>query len=247
VIDLQGKRALVTGGSRGIGAGIARLLAQAGAELVLGYRADERSAQATVEAIEATGGRARAIAANLVRPEEVKALFAEAGGPLDVLVHCAALGAFKDVLAVRPAQWDLTFEAGPRAFLLCVQQAVPLLRPGGAIVAVSSLGSQRVVPAYGAHGASKAALEALVRGLALELLPRGIRVNAVSGGLVDTDGVRHHPGFEAMRTEAERRSPAGRIGTPEDIARAVLFLASPLAGWIVGQTVVADGGASLSM
>ncbi len=248
-LDLSGRRALVTGASRGIGAAIAKLLAENGAHVHLGYREDERGAEATRRSIEETGGRATLAKGNLARPEEIRALVSAIGeeGPLDILVHNAALGSFKDVLDVRANQWDLTLAINARALLHLAQEARPLLEGrGSSIVAVSSLGSTRVVPSYGAIGVSKAALEALVRSLAVELAPKGIRVNAVSAGLVDTASVRLHPDFDALEASSLRRTPLGRLGAAEDVARAVLFLVSPLAAWVVGQTLVADGGLSLS-
>jgi enoyl-[acyl-carrier protein] reductase III len=134
-----------------------------------------------------------------------------------------------------------------RALLLCAQQAAAVLRPGGAIVSISSLGSGRVVPAYGAIGASKAALESLTRSLAVEMAPAGVRVNAVSGGVVDTASIRHHPGWEELGARAKAQTPSGRLGTPEEIASVVLFLCSPAASWIAGQTIVVDGGMSLRL
>jgi enoyl-[acyl-carrier protein] reductase III len=213
--------------------------------VLLAYRSDDASAGATRDAIVREGGRASLLRANLARPEEVRALFAEAGGRLDVLVHAAALGSFKPTLAVRANQFDLTLSVGARAFLLCVQQAAPMMGDGGRIIAVSSLGSSRVVPSYGVLGVAKAALEALVRSLAVEMAPRGIRVNAVSAGLVASTSVQNHPEYERLVREAEARTPLGRLMRPEELADAVLLLCSPQADWIVGQTIVADGGVSL--
>lgn len=250
LLNFSGRRALVTGGGRGIGAAISRLLAAAGAEIVAGYRADEASAEATREAIRAAGGSARVVRANLVHPEEVRALVAAAteAGPLDVLVHAAALGSFKPLLETRPNQWDLTFGVNARAFLLLAQQAAPVMREdGSSMVALSSLGAGRFVPRYGAIGPSKAALEALVRSLAVELAPRRIRVNAVSAGLIENSSLRLHPDHEALVAASLGRTPAGRLGSAEDVARVVLFLASPLSTWVTGQILVADGGASLPL
>lgn len=246
-VDLTGRRALVTGGTRGIGAVIARELARCGAEVLLNYRADEASAEATRDAIVADGGRAELMRANLAHPDEIKALFARVRerGALDVLVHNAALGSFKPVMELRANQWDLTMSVGARALLLAAQQSAPLMPPGGRIVAVSSLGSGRVVPSYGAIGVTKAALESLVRYLAVELRPRGINVNGVSAGLIASTSVAHHPDYERLAAAAVARTPAGRLGRPDELAGVVLLLLSPLADWIVGQTLVADGGASL--
>ncbi|HVO51620.1 MAG TPA: SDR family oxidoreductase [Thermoanaerobaculia bacterium] len=248
--DFTGKRALVTGGTRGIGAAVARALARGGASLVLGYRSDEISARAMAAAIEEEGFESPALVpANLVHPEEARRLAAAAaaGGPVDFLVHAAALGTFKPALDVRANQWDLTFSVGTRSFLLLAQAVAPSMPRGGRLVALSSLGSVRVLPGYGALGPSKAALEAVVRQLAMELGPAGILVNAVSAGLVDTPSVRLHPDFDALAARSAAASPLGRIGTPEDVARVVVFLLGPLSGWITGQTILADAGASLGV
>lgn len=246
VPDLAGKRALVTGGTRGIGLAISSALAREGAHVTMGYRTDAASAERAVTAIRAEGGSASAVARNLAVPEEVRALVEEACGEegLDVLVHDAALGSFKPVLDLKPNQWDLTLSVNARALLLLVRAAEARMRAGGRVLAISSLGSARVVPSYGAIGVSKAALEALVRSLAAELAPRGITVNAVSAGLVETDGVKLHPAFDALREAAIARSPSGRLTTAEEVAGAVLLLASPLAAGITGQVLVVDGGLS---
>jgi len=165
---------------------------------------------------------------------------------LDALVHSAALGVFKPVSQLRPKDWDISMDVNARAFLTLTQGALPLMKThGGAIVAISSLGAGHFTPDYGAVGISKAALENLVRYLAVELAEHKIRVNAVSGGLVDTESLRHFPKFETMKKECLTRTPAGRIGAPEDIANVVSFLLGPGSGWIVGQTLIADGGYSL--
>lgn len=247
-LNLHGKRALVTGGSRGIGAAIALRLARAGAHVFVNYRRDDASARDTEAAILASGGAVTLLRANLVDASDIGAMFrgiAEAGG-LDILVHSAALGSFKPAADVRANQWDLTMTVNARALLSCAQQAAPLMEGrGGKIVALSSSGSARVIPNYGAIGISKAAVEALVRYLAVELAPRGIHVNAVAAGLVDTASIRLHPHYAQLEAGARERTPLRRIATPDDIARVVLFLCSPLANWIVGQTIIADGGYSL--
>jgi len=244
--DFSGRTALVTGGSRGIGAAVSVALARCGARVVINYRADAASAQETVRRIEADGGSASAECANLAHPDAVRELFEKLPGPLDFLVHNAAIGSFKPVLDVRPNQWDLSLSVNARALLLCAQSALPRMDGrGGAIVAVSSLGSTRVVPEYGAIGASKAAMESLVRSLAVELAPRGIRVNAVAGGVIDGPTIRRHPRAAELIDRAREHAPAGRLGTAEELAAAVLFLCSPLSAGIAGQTIVVDGGASL--
>jgi enoyl-[acyl-carrier protein] reductase III len=248
--DLTGRRALVAGGSRGIGCAVASLLARCGARVYINYSRDDASAESTRQRIARDGGTATLVKANLIRPEEVRSLFGAVGeaGGLDILVHAAALGSFKPALDVRANQWDLTLAVSARSFLLCVREAVGLMTaPGGRIVALSSLGSGRAVPAYGAIGAAKAALESLTRSLAVELAPRGIRVNAVSAGPIETESLRLHPAYPALEAQVRQRTPAGRPGTVLDVANVVLFLCSPLADWIVGQTIVADGGLSVTL
>jgi len=244
--DLRGRVAVVSGGTRGLGRAISLALAASGARLVLGYRADAAAAEEAARACQDLGAEVRTVAANLVHPEEARGLVAAAGDRVDVLVHSAALGSFKPLLDVKPAQWDLTLAVNARAFLLLAREASERMPDGGRLVALSSLGGSRFIPEYGAIGPSKAALESVVRTLAVELGPRGILVNAVSAGLVPTASVKLHPRYEELAAHARAAAPLGRLGTPEDVASAVLLLLSPLAGWITGQTLVVDGGASLA-
>ena len=247
-LDLAGKRALVTGGSRGIGAAICKVLARSGADVFVNYRADEKGAQEVIGQIQSSGGSAAAAPANLVHPSEIRGMFETvlASGPLDILVHNAAIGSFKPTLEVRPNQWDLSLSVNARAFLVCAQEAAAGMPSGGRIIALSSLGGGRAIPFYGAIGASKAALESLTRSLAVELGPRRITVNAVSAGLVDTESIRSHPGYAGLERAALARTPLGRLGTTDDVAAVVLFLCSPLSEWITGQVLVADGGLSVT-
>jgi enoyl-[acyl-carrier protein] reductase III len=245
--DFSGRRALVTGASRGVGAAIAVALGRCGARVYVHYREQDEGAGRTCGQIESAGGSASKIRANLVHPEEIRAMFGEIRkeGALDFLVHSAALGTFKPLLDLRTNQWDLSLSVNARSFLLCAQQAVDGMPAGGRIVAISSLGSGRVLPAYGAIGVSKAALESLTRSLAWELGSKGIRVNAIAAGVIDSPTIRLHPRADEIVSRALEQTPAGRLGTGEDIARVVLFLLSPLAEWITGQTLIADGGMSL--
>lgn len=247
-VDLRGRQALVTGASRGLGAVIAQTLAAAGAHVYLNYVRSHAEATRIKAAIEDAGGQATLAPANLAQPEAIRRLFAETIGPtLDILVHNAAIGSFKPVRDVRANQWDLTMHVNARALLVCAQEATTRLEAsGGRIIAVSSLGSTRVVPAYGAIGLSKAALESTVRYLGVELAPRGVRVNAVTAGLLDLPSVRQHPAFDAMAASARAHSPEQRLGTATEVADVVLLLCSPRANGIVGQTIVVDGGASLT-
>jgi NAD(P)-dependent dehydrogenase (short-subunit alcohol dehydrogenase family) len=247
LLDLGGKRALVTGGSRGVGAAVATALGAAGAHVLVGYRTNEAAARATLAALAAAGGTGELAPANLVHPDEARALGARAtaDGGLDVLVHAAALGSFKPLAELRPNQWQLTLDTDARGFLLVAQAVGSQMPAGGRIVALSSSGGQRVVPGYGAIGIAKAALEATVRGLAVELGPRGITVNAVAGGLVTASSIAGHPAYADFAATVLARTPLGRLARADDLVGAVLLLLSPRAGWITGQTLTADGGAGL--
>jgi len=240
--------ALVTGGSRGIGRAIAERLAATCAETVIvNYLQNDAEAEKTSKLIAAQNARCVLAKANLLYPEEIDKLFEQIKASvdhLDAFVHGAALGTFKPLLTIKPNQWDLTMNINARAFLLCVQKVAPLM-PAGKIVALSSLGSQRVVPNYGAMGPTKSALEAMIKYLAVELAPVGIQVNGVSGGFIQTDSITKFPEAEKFIEEVRRRTPAQRLGAPDDIAGVVMFLLSPAASWIYGQTIVADGGLSL--
>jgi len=241
--------ALVTGGSRGIGRATALELTQHGMGTVaIAYVENETAAAATCREIEAAGVRAHAIRANLGSPAGVDQMFDELGlvtDTLDVLVHCAALAAFKPLTETRPNQWDITMNTNARSFLAAAQRALPLMRAGGCMVAVSSLGAVRALPHYGAMGPTKAALESIVRTLAVELAPRRIRVNAVSAGLVSDTGLTSLPGSAAAVAAASERTPLGRIAKPGEIASVIAFLCDPASNWITGQTIIADGGWSL--
>jgi enoyl-[acyl-carrier protein] reductase III len=171
--------------------------------------------------------------------EQVAAL-----GPLDVLVHNAATGVIKPALETEDKHWDWTLNANARALLSLTRLVAPSMPEGSSIVAISSLGSVRVLENYTLVGTSKAALEALVRYLAVELAPRGIRVNAVSAGVVSTGALEHFPNREEMLASGAR-NPVGRLVTPDEVAGVVAFLASPDAEMIRGQTIVIDGGWSL--
>jgi enoyl-[acyl-carrier protein] reductase III len=166
-------------------------------------------------------------------------------GPLDAVVHCAATGVIRPALETTDKHFDWTLAANARAFLSLARAAAPQMPAGSSLVAVSSLGSTRVLENYVLVGTSKAALEALVRYLAVELAPQGIRVNAVSGGVVETGALDHFPNREQMLSGSLARTPAGRLVEPGDVADVVAFLCSPAAQMIRGQTIVVDGGFSL--
>ena len=243
-MTFAGASVFVTGGSRGIGKAIALRFAREGAARVaIGYLRNDRAAEETAEELRAAGAQPVLVRGN-VTSERVLAEVA-ALGPLDVLVHNAATGVIRPALETEDKHWDWTMNANARALLQLARAAVPQMREGSSIVAISSLGAQRTLENYVLVGASKAALEAVVRYLGVELAPRGIRVNAVSGGLVETGALEHFPNREEMLAMARERTPAGRMVAPDDIAGAVAFLCSPDAKMVCGQTLVVDGGFSL--
>jgi enoyl-[acyl-carrier protein] reductase III len=232
----------VSGGTRGIGRAIALRCARDGAKRVaLGYLRNDRTAEETAEELRALGTEVTLVRGNVTSgrvADEVAAL-----GPLDVLVHNAATGVIRPALETEDKHWDWTMNANARALLQLSRAAAPQMPDGSSIVAISSLGAQRVLENYVLVGTSKAALESVVRYLAVELAPR-IRVNAVSGGVVETGALEHFPNREEM-LRAGRSNPVGRLVEPDDIAGAVAFLCSPDATMIRGQTLIVDGGYSL--
>ena len=242
-MSFAGASVLVTGGSRGIGKAIALRFASLGAKRVaIGYMRGDRAAEETKGELRALGAEPVLVRGNVASQRVVDEVVEL--GPLDVLVHAAATGVIRPALETEDKHWDWTLSANARALLSLARAAAPAMPSGSSIVGLSSLGSTRVLENYALVGASKAALEALVRYLAVELAPSGIRVNAVSAGVVETGALEYFPNREAM-LEMGRRNPVGRIVTPVDIAGAVTFLCSPEAEMIRGQTVVVDGGWSL--
>jgi enoyl-[acyl-carrier protein] reductase III len=232
----------VTGGSRGIGRAIALRFARDGAKQVAsGYLRNDTAAEQTAEELRALGAEPTLVRGNVTSQrvlDEVAAL-----GPLDVLVHNAATGVIRPALETEDQHWHWTLNANARALLQLARVAAPSMPDGSSIVALSSLGAQRVLENYVLVGTSKAALESLVRYLGVELAPR-IRVNAVSGGVVETGALEHFPNREEM-LRAGAANPVGRLVTPDDIAGAVAFLCSKDADMIRGQTIIVDGGFSL--
>jgi len=246
---LAGKVALVTGASRGIGRAIARKLASAGCDVAVNYFNSHEQAESVCEEIRALGRRACALHGNVASPESVDEIieaFCHHFDHLDILVNNAASGVLKPAREMTLKQWRWCMETNALALNLLTQRAVPLMSSGGRIVAMSSLGASRAIPGYGFVGASKAALESLVRTLAQELGPLGIRVNAVSAGPVDTDALRYFPNREELLRSFADRAPAGRALTPEDVAGTVYLLCLPEADMVTGHTLVVDGGFSVS-
>jgi len=242
-MSFEGASVLVTGGSRGIGKAIAVRFASLGAKRVaVGYMRGDTAAEETADELRSLGAEPVLVRGNVASTrvaEDVATL-----GRLDVLVHAAATGVIRPALETDDKHWDWTLSANARALLSLTRAAAPAMPKGASVVGISSLGSVRVLDNYTLVGVSKAALETLVRYLAVELAPRGIRVNAVSAGVVETGALEHFPNKDAM-LEMGARNPVGRLVTPEDVAGVVTFLCSPEADMIRGQTVVIDGGWSL--
>jgi len=246
---LAGKVALVTGASRGIGRAIAHKLATAGCDVAVNYYNSADEAEALCAEIRGMGQRACALQASVGIPESVADMFAELArhfDHLDIVVSNAASGVLKPALEMTLKHWRWCLETNALALDLLAQRAVPIMPPGGRIIALSSLGASRAMPHYGFIGASKAALESLVRTLAQELGPRQIRVNTVSAGVVDTDALRYFPNREELLANFAHRPPAGPVLTPQDVERAVYLLCLPEAAMINGHTLVVDGGFAIS-
>ena len=248
-LKLRGKRALVTGSSRGIGRAIALSLADFKVDVAINFFRNRSAAERVAAEIESRGARPLLVKGNIADPEHVARIFAEirdVWGGLEVVVSNAASGVLKPVSELTLHHFHWTMDINAAALLPVVQEFLKLPSTGDkVVVAVSSLGAVRAIPNYTAVGASKAALESMVRHLAAELAPHGVRVNAVSAGTVDTDALKHFPNREQLLDESRRRTPAGRLISPQDVANAVVFLCTEFASMIHGQTLLVDGGYSI--
>ncbi len=244
---LRGKTAVITGSGRGIGRAIALELAENGANVAVNYFRHKAEAEETARAVEERGGRAVVIKAHVGDEEQIKRLVAEAAeafGGVDIFIGNAALGQLKPVVEQGTKGWDFTLNVNARSILLGAQAAAPyMIRRGwGRIIGITSIGSTRVLPEYSVVGISKAAIEALIRSLAVELAPHGIVCNAISPGVVETEALDFFPRKDQMIAHAKEFTPGGRLVTPEDVARLVAWLCTDDAKMIVGQTIVIDGG-----
>ena len=258
MIDLTNQVALVTGGSRGIGRATALRLAEAGADVVVNYVTSSSAAKEVADAVCAMGRRAATVKADVSEPEDISSMLEFVGnafGKLDILVSNAASGGFRSLMSATPRHFEATMKTNVQALMLLTQAALPLMQrdPAAAdangrrkIIALSSHGSHRALPAYGLIGASKAALESLMRHLALELGNQGINVNVVLAGLVASDSTRNFPESQKIFAAiAERRLVSGRELLATDVANAVLYLASSLSDLVQGQVLTIDGGEAL--
>ena len=243
------KVALITGGSRGIGRAVALSLAARGATPIINYRRNDEAARATAGELERLGASTLAIRADLERVEEIEQMFGrvrERFGRLDFFVSNASASAFRPIMELRPHHLERTFNVNVRAFVIGAQRAAELMHDGGRIVALSSYGSQRTFPTYANLGAAKAAIESWARYMAVELASRGINVNAVNGGIIDSDSSAYFysTGRVPPLETVVPKIPKQRLGTVQEVADCVLFLLAPASEYVTGSTLVVDGGLS---
>jgi 3-oxoacyl-[acyl-carrier protein] reductase len=244
---LAGKVAIVTGASKGIGASIAKHLADEGALVVVNYSSSKEGADRVVAEIAKDGGKAVAVQANVARRVEIERLFSEAKkafGRLDILVNNAGIYEFAPLENVTEEHFHKQFDLNVLGLILASKEAVKYFgAPGGSIINISSLVATMGIPAASVYSATKAAVDAVTRSLARELGPRNIRVNSINPGMVETEGMRSSGvGESDMRKQVEAQTPLGRIGQPQDIAPAAVFLASNDSAWITGETLTIAGG-----
>lgn len=246
----KSKVALVTGSSRGLGKAIAIEMAKNGYDIVVNYARSKSAAEEVAKEINAIGQKAMIVRANVGDVDKLKAMYEEIKntfGRLDVFISNAASGVLRPIMELEESHWDWTMNINAKAMLFGAQEAAKLMNQGGKIIGISSLGSIRYLENYTTVGVSKAAVESLTRYLAVELAPKGIAVNAVSGGAIDTDALKHFPNREELLEDARNNTPAGRMVEIDDMVKAVLFLTSENANMIRGQTIIVDGGRSLTL
>jgi 3-oxoacyl-[acyl-carrier protein] reductase len=246
--QLSGKVAIVTGASKGIGAGIAKGLAAAGAAVVVNYAGGKTDAESVVREIVARDGKAIAVQGDVARAEDVQRLFSETkatfGAP-SILVNNAGIYQFQALEAITQDQYRRQFDVNVLGVLLASQQALAHFAPGGgSIINISSIAATNATPGTAVYSATKAALDSITRVLSRELGPRKIRINSLSPGPTDTEGTQALGVFDTdMGKRLVEGTPLGRLGTPADIAPAAVFLASDAAAWITGESIRVSGGA----
>jgi 7-alpha-hydroxysteroid dehydrogenase len=250
--DFKGKTLFISGGTRGIGKAIVYKFAEAGADVAFTYASSADTANEIIADIEAKYGvKSRAYKLNILEPDTYKDVFKEFDEDFDrldffisnaIISGRAVVGGFGPFMRLKPKGLNNIWTATVDAFVVGTQEAAKRMEDGGSIISMSSTGNLIYTPNYAGHGANKAAVEAMVRYAAAELGEKNIRVNAVSGGPIDTDALRAFPNYDEVRAETERRSPLNRMGFPEDLSGACKFLCSDEAGWITGHTLIIDGG-----
>jgi len=248
MFDLTGKKALVTGGSRGIGKGICLALAKQGADVAVNYRSNQAEAEAVVSEIKAMGRQAFAVQADVSSAESVAKMFVEIKdrwGKLDILVNNAGIVKFANFEEVTEEDWDQILAVNLKGQFLCAKEALKLMGPGGKIINIASIASGGVGIGFrqiAHYTASKGGVVALTENLALELAPKGINVNAIAPGVIETDMTKDLMADEKTKAGLLARIPKGRFGKPEDIGAAAAFLASDEADYITGVVLYVDGG-----
>ncbi|MCA8918675.1 MAG: SDR family oxidoreductase [Planctomycetes bacterium] len=252
MFDFAGKKAFITGGTRGIGLSVAVMLAKAGADVAVNYLRNRSAADEARNAImDASGGKEPLLLkGNVAKDDDIEKMFAEIGekwGGLNFLISNAASGVLKPSAELTHHHWQWTMDINAYALLPLSRHAIPLMKGNGRIVAVSSLGSIRAFQNYAAVGASKGALESLVRHLCVEYASQGINVNAVSASVVDTDALKHFPNREAMIEESLQWMPAKKLVEPEDVANAIMLMCSDYTRMVHGHTFIVDGGLSIML
>lgn len=247
-IDLSGKVALITGGGRGIGKAISIELARSGADIIINFLRNVQAAEETKKEIESFGRRCELIKGNIAETEtalKAKKLIEEKFGKVDILILNAASGVLRKFWEMDLKHFRWTFEINVFGQINLLKEILPLMKEGAKVVGISSLGATRAIPYYTFVGASKGAFESALRHIAVELSPRKINVNIVEAGVVETDALKFFPNKQELIAESQRRTPLGKLVSPEDVAKVVLFLSSDLSDMIQGQTIVVDGGYSI--
>ncbi|HMJ42102.1 MAG TPA: glucose 1-dehydrogenase [Pseudolabrys sp.] len=245
--DLKGKVAIVTGASKGIGAGVAKSLGKAGASVVVNYASSKEGADRVVAEITKGGGKAIAVQGDVSKSADVKRLFAEtkkAYGKLDVLVNNAGVYEFQPLEDITEGEFHREFDTNVLGSILTIQESLKHFgNSGGSVINISSVASTNAIPGASVYSATKSAVDSITRVLAKELGARKIRVNAIAPGSVDTEGVQRLGFLESeFGKQAVSETPLGRFGQPEDIARVAVFLASDESGWLTGERIAASGG-----